>query len=52
MKEEITVTVQIVYLCNAKDTLHAQENNIHDDMSRLLDPDSTTNVECCLWSFC
>ena len=31
--------------------LPAQENDIHDDMSRLLDPDSTTNVECCGFKF-
>ena len=47
MQEEITVTAQLVYSCSADDSLTAQGENIHTDLLRLLDADSTTGVECC-----
>ena len=44
MHEEITATVQLIYSCPAEKSLSAQSDLIHDDVARLLDADSTTDV--------
>ncbi len=47
MREEITITAQMVYDCPAKDSRQDQGQAIHNDLLRLLDADSTTGVACC-----
>ena len=44
MQEEITATLQLIYSCPAEKSLSAQSDLIHDDVARLLDADSTTDV--------
>ena len=44
MQEEITVTVQLIYSCPAEQSLTAQSAMIHDDVIRLLDADSESDV--------
>ncbi|MFV1630775.1 hypothetical protein [Phaeobacter sp. JH20_18] len=45
-REEVIATVQLAYQCSAADDLHDQGQMIHADLTRLLDADSTTGVEC------
>lgn len=47
MREEITITAQMVYDCPAEDSRQDQGQAIHSDLLRLLDADSTTGVSCC-----
>ena len=44
MQEEITATVQLIYSCPAEKSLTAQSDMIHDDVIRLLDADSESDV--------
>ena len=44
MQEEITATVQLIYICPADKSLTAQSDMIHDDVVRLLDADSNSGV--------
>ncbi|MCT4557240.1 MAG: hypothetical protein N4A61_04180, partial [Pelagimonas sp.] len=46
MREEITITAQMIYDCPAEASLQEQGRAIHDDLVRLLDADSTTGVAC------
>lgn len=45
-QEEITVTVQLVYSCPMEAALTEQRDMIHSDLSRVLDYDSQSGVEC------
>lgn len=47
MMEEITVTAQLVYQCNAEFSLERQADQIYGDMHRLLAPYPASRVECC-----
>lgn len=47
MREEITVTAQLIYDCPLDAALTEQSDMIEDDLKRLLDADSTTGVACC-----
>ncbi|WP_108816699.1 hypothetical protein [Loktanella sp. Alg231-35] len=44
MQGEITATVQLIYSCPAESSLSAQSDLIQDDVARLMDADSTTDV--------
>lgn len=46
MQEEVIVTAQLTYSCDAENAKAAQSDKIHTDMIRLLDEDSTTGVAC------
>ncbi|MGH1356849.1 MAG: hypothetical protein ACRBBS_17495 [Thalassovita sp.] len=44
MRAEVTVTVQLVYDCNAERSKEQQTDDCKDDIGRLLDADETTGV--------
>lgn len=46
MREQVTATVQLNYECNAEDSLSAQSNAIHDDLTCLLTSDESSPVKC------
>ena len=46
MRQDITITAQMIYNCPVTDTLRDQGEAIHEDLTRLLISDSTSSAVC------